>query len=93
MRVSTPKILFITLISAGMAILLINKSANKDGEVAPPIREVTSSETMPLTEYGSASELPARKDDDQIKVSAAGAYLNLASVFPHRYLACGTVLG
>ncbi|MDP2650864.1 MAG: serine hydrolase [bacterium] len=58
-----------------MAILLISKSANKDEEIAPPIKDVSSSETMPLTEYSSASEIPARKDDDQIKVSAAGAYL------------------
>ncbi|MEX2033315.1 MAG: serine hydrolase [Candidatus Colwellbacteria bacterium] len=58
-----------------MAILLINKSANKNEEIAPPIKDVSSSETMPLIEYSSASEIPARKDDDQIKVSAAGAYL------------------
>ena len=58
-----------------MAILLISKSANKDEEIAPPIKDVSSSETMPLTEYSSASEIPAKKDAGQIKVSAAGAYL------------------
>ena len=58
-----------------MAILLISKSANKDEEIAPPIKDVSSSETIPLTEYSSASEIPAKKDAGQIKVSAAGAYL------------------
>ena len=58
-----------------MAILLINKSANKDEGIAPPIKDVSSSEAAPLTEYSSASEIPMRKDAGQIEVSAGGAYL------------------
>ena len=74
-----------------MAILLINKSANKDEGIAPPIKDVSSSEAAPLTEYSSASEIPMRKDAGQIEVSAGGAYLNLVIVFPRGYLACGAV--
>jgi len=58
-----------------MAILLVNKSINKNEGIAPPIADVSSGETMSLTEYNSASEIPTRNDDSQIKVSAAGAYL------------------
>jgi len=58
-----------------MAILLVNKSINKDEGAAPPIEDASSNETTSLTEYNSTSEIPIRKDDGQIKVSAAGAYL------------------
>ena len=58
-----------------MAILLINKPINKGEGIAPPIKNVSSGETTSLTEYNSPSEIPDKKDNGQIKVSAAGAYL------------------
>lgn len=58
-----------------MAILLVNKSVNKDREAAAPIGGAGSNETASLTEYSSASEIPAKKDVNQVEVNAAGAYL------------------
>lgn len=75
MKALTPKILPTVIISAGMLILLVSESINKGEGIATPIEDASSSETVSLTEYNSTSEIPARKDDGQPKVSAAGAYL------------------